>query len=266
MGDLARKSQSATPTTFHQLLQYLDGTGQLFRVYTQNIDCLEAKCGMSFGIPTLISTTSSRCRKSKTSPPSLAAPRCIPLHGRIDTLYCINCSRTFPAYPHIDTLVNGSLPLCGDCVDLEQLRPFTGKRSRGVGRLRPSVVLYNESHRFADVLGEVFLQDLCHINKHAHNGGHLLLVAGTSLEIPGVKQMVRDAAKVLHSQPTSTFRNSSPTSLHNVRSVYLNLDFPTSMQEWKGVFDAWLYGDLQEFSRMVLSRLNCEASARLSAT
>jgi NAD-dependent SIR2 family protein deacetylase len=260
MGELAQKSQSAAPTAFHQFLRYLDGTGQLFRVYTQNIDCLEGKCGISFGIPTTTSTTSSRSKRHRTSlsPFPHEVPRCIPLHGRIDTLYCLNCSRSFPTYPHIDTLVNGSLPICGDCVDLEQLRPFTGKRSRGIGRLRPSIVLYNEPHRFADVLGEIFSQDLSHINDHAHRGGYILLVVGTSLEISGVKQMVRDTAKVLHAQPLSMFCRTPQAEFSAIRSVYMNLDFPSSSQEWNGVFDAWLRGDLQAFSRLMLSRFHGE--------
>ena len=48
---LAVLSEDASPTPFHQLLRLLDERGKLLRVYTQNIDALEAKAGLSFGVP-----------------------------------------------------------------------------------------------------------------------------------------------------------------------------------------------------------------------
>ena len=44
-------SSSAAPTTFHRLLRRLDERGKLLRVYTQNIDALESKAGLTFGVP-----------------------------------------------------------------------------------------------------------------------------------------------------------------------------------------------------------------------
>ncbi|KAF6740969.1 hypothetical protein DFP72DRAFT_1123176 [Ephemerocybe angulata] len=51
MAQLSDMSQNAEPTAFHQLLRALDDRGRLLRVYTQNIDAIEQKCGLSFGVP-----------------------------------------------------------------------------------------------------------------------------------------------------------------------------------------------------------------------
>src|ERR1700684_4251627 len=48
---LSELSQAAEPTAFHQVLRALDDRGKLLRVYTQNIDAIEKKSGMSFGVP-----------------------------------------------------------------------------------------------------------------------------------------------------------------------------------------------------------------------
>ncbi|KAF5328451.1 hypothetical protein D9611_015135 [Ephemerocybe angulata] len=49
MARLSDMSQNAEPTAFHQLLRALDDRGRLLRVYTQNIDAIEQKCGSARG-------------------------------------------------------------------------------------------------------------------------------------------------------------------------------------------------------------------------
>ena len=51
IGRLAQLSEAAEPTAFHQFLRVLDIRRRLLRVYTQNIDALEEKSGLTFGIP-----------------------------------------------------------------------------------------------------------------------------------------------------------------------------------------------------------------------
>ena len=48
---LSDLTQSAAPTTFHKMLRSLDERHKLLRVYTQNIDALEMKSGLTFGVP-----------------------------------------------------------------------------------------------------------------------------------------------------------------------------------------------------------------------
>ncbi|MCO5590254.1 hypothetical protein L7F22_044223 [Adiantum nelumboides] len=50
VSELKAMADAATPTSFHHLLKRLDMEGRLMRVYTQNIDGLEEKAGLSFGL------------------------------------------------------------------------------------------------------------------------------------------------------------------------------------------------------------------------
>ncbi|KAJ8468955.1 hypothetical protein ONZ45_g17051 [Pleurotus djamor] len=49
------------------------------------------------------------------------------------------------------------------------------------------------------------------------------------------------------------------------RSIYLNLDFPVPTREWDGVFDAWVQGDAQTFTEMLLAEIKREAEIKEQA-
>lgn len=84
---------------------------------------------------------------------------------------------------------------------MEQTRQLIGKRARGVGKLRPSVVLYNELHKDGEGVGEAVRKDLVGVSKgKGRSGADLLLVVGTSLRVPGTKRIVREFAKAVHSR------------------------------------------------------------------
>jgi hypothetical protein len=149
---------------------------------------------------------------------------------------------------------------------MEETRQLVGKRARGVGKLRPSVVLYNEAHKDGEGVGEVVRKDLVGSSKgKGRSGADLLLVVGTSLRVPGTKRIVREFAKAVRSRgsskegpifglltPTPSPRRS-PTSDDEppMKTIYLNLDFPVPTREWEGVFDVWLQGDVQQFAEML---------------
>ncbi|EED81652.1 predicted protein [Postia placenta Mad-698-R] len=68
MAQLYELSEVAVPTAFHKLLRALDDRGRLLRVYTQNIDALEQKSGLTFGVPeTMSSTSASTSKPQETS-------------------------------------------------------------------------------------------------------------------------------------------------------------------------------------------------------
>ena len=376
---LSSLSTQGQPTAFHQLLRTLDDRGQLLRVYTQNIDALEMKAGLSFGVPEFdekdlrvklkgkakvkakdsgsgayssrlggrkrtrlgevaatqlppqpppYGTCNSEVSPSMglSTPPRRATspspvttvpesrlnviPRCIPLHGTLLTLHCQHCTQSFPLdpqAPHAITSISpppspgphkdeapspslhsllaiGTPPPCPSCTSLEQTRALVGKRLRGVGKLRPSVVLYGEEHREGEGVGEAVRRDLCGITDtkvtsttsekvdasntptksrvRAGKGPDLLLVVGTSLRVPGTKRIVREFSKAVRpsSSPTSS-RLPTPTpsppasnsSPDQIRTVYLNLEFPLPAREWEGVFDVWVNGDAQDFAKAVAS-------------
>ncbi|SPO41085.1 uncharacterized protein PSFLO_06567 [Pseudozyma flocculosa] len=119
IAELKGLADQAQPTIFHRFLKRLDEEGRLQRVYTQNIDGLEQKAGLTFGLGETGDSTSTfralgkRKRqgggaagaggwsRSKSDSALLASkreegepmfPRTIPLHGTLQTLTCALCS------------------------------------------------------------------------------------------------------------------------------------------------------------------------------
>ncbi|KAI0084148.1 DHS-like NAD/FAD-binding domain-containing protein [Irpex rosettiformis] len=291
---LAELAQTAQPTAFHHMLRALDDKGRLLRVYTQNIDALEQKAGLTFGVPEL-DVRRSKPRSSKgvsdseiavpgssantadrlPTPPA-ETPRCIPLHGTLQSMHCQICLHSFPLEQHIGSLSSGTFPICPDCSQTDETRQAVGKRSRGVGKLRPSVVLYNEMHKDGEEVGGVVARDLVGSSKgKGRAGADLLIVVGTSLRVPGTKRMVREFSKALHSRNSTTTSSQGESSTsgaslgaeddHPVKTIYLNLDFPVPTREWEGVFDVWLRGDAQYFARLVQEEMAKEEQAREAA-
>ncbi|KAG6820937.1 hypothetical protein H0H93_009173 [Arthromyces matolae] len=285
-------SQAAEPTSFHNVLRALDDRGKLLRVYTQNIDALEEKCGLSFGVPQFEdkrckgrskATTSAADCVIKEPPPSDASklpcppgdsPRCIPLHGTLQSMHCQTCNCSYALEHYLDSLTLGQPPQCPECTTMEETRQLIGKRPRGIGKLRPSVVLYNEAHKNGEGVGEVVQKDLIGSSKgKGRSGADLLLVVGTSLRVAGTKRMVREFAKAVRSRGVgSSHRSVSPGSSPRpspttdeepaMKAIYLNLDFPVPVREWEGVFDAWIQGDAQIFADMLQEEIEREARAR----
>ncbi|KAI6094830.1 DHS-like NAD/FAD-binding domain-containing protein [Pisolithus croceorrhizus] len=294
IAQLSELSQRARSTPFHELLQWLDERGSLLRVYTQNIDAIEHKSGLSFGIPeaedkryrprcSMMTSVAGAHQLDATPPstpmfmshqpltlhpksrrrsPTLKVPRCIPLHGTIQTLYCQRCMHTCPLECYIDSLTLGTLPYCPECTQSESARQLAGKRTRGIGKLRPSVVLYNESHKDGEAVGEVVMKDLLGRGK-SRSGADVLLVVGTSLQVPGTRRIVRQFSKAVrshhsHARGTLPFPvnlDSSMVELQPIKSIFLNLHFPVPSREWEGVFDAWVQGDVQTFAQMMMDRM-----------
>lgn len=290
-------SQAAEPTSFHNVLRGLDDRGKLLRVYTQNIDAIEEKCGLSFGVPefedkrgksrpkTCNAATEPICLikeasladASKLPYPSGEPPRCIPLHGTLKTLHCQICNHSYALEDHLPSLTAGLPPQCPDCTSMEETRQLIGKRARGIGKLRPSVVLYNEAHKDGEGVGGVVQKDLIGASKgKGRSGADLVLVVGTSLRVPGTKRMVREFAKAVRSRGAPASNNASgsssptPTSRRSpsaddeptLKALYLNFDFPVPTREWEGVFDAWIQGDAQVFARLLQEEIDKEVKAK----
>ncbi|KIM40471.1 hypothetical protein M413DRAFT_162127 [Hebeloma cylindrosporum] len=280
IAQLSELSQAAQPTAFHHLLRALDDRGKLLRVYTQNIDAIEQKSGLSFGVPAFEGTKRVKSKTIKEQPiastsrlptPPPETPRCIPLHGTLQSMHCQTCNHSFPLLPHHSALRSGQPPPCPECTSVSAVRALVGKRPRGIGKLRPSVVLYNEAHNDGEGVGEVVRKDLIGA-KGKTSGADLLLVVGTSLRVPGTKRMVREFAKAVRvrggasspSTPGSSSPRRSPAADEEPlpKAVYLNLDFPVPTREWEGVFDAWVQGDAQEFAAVLRAEIEKEARAK----
>ncbi|KAM6504399.1 DHS-like NAD/FAD-binding domain containing protein [Amanita muscaria] len=247
IAQLSELSKAAEPTTFHRLLRTLDDSGKLLRVYTQNIDSIERKCGLSFGIPAFKDRYKGKYRLNSKLSSAQILPRCVPLHGTLELVHCQLCNHSFPLEDHLSSLTQGLPPQCPECTMSDQCRELAGKRPRGVGRLRPSVVLYNEVHRDGEDVGEIIREDSTGSSTgKGRSGADLLLVVGTSLRVLGTKRMVREFAKAVHGRRPSSC--PSPADPSAIKTVYLNLEFPVPARDWNGVFDVWLRGDAQEFA------------------
>ncbi|KAJ7746364.1 DHS-like NAD/FAD-binding domain-containing protein [Mycena metata] len=296
---LSELSTAAEPTPFHHLLRALDNRGKLLRVYSQNIDGIEEKAGLSFGVPPFQEKRAKpRTPKASKSPnavrtgpepvatenvastsrlptPPPETPRCIPLHGTLQTVHCQICNHSFALVDHIVSLELGTPPACPECTAMEETRQLVGKRARGVGRLRPSVVLYNEAHKDGEGVGEAVRRDLLGVSKgKGRSGADLLLVVGTSLRVQGTKRMVREFAKAVRARGKDGAGSNRPspspptgsTEEEPIKTVYLNLDFPVPTREWEGVFDAWLQGDAQVFAGILQAEIDKETRAKEAAS
>jgi len=164
MANLAKTAAQAQPTLFHKLLRALSCKGILGRVYTQNIDDLELKSGLT--------TTGGE-------------PSCVQLHGSVMKVQCMMCSFTENVYHHFSTLHSGELPACPGCEARIQRRKLEGKRITSQrGLLRPAIILYGETHPTGDHIAAMQSLD----KSRADN----LLVVGTSLKTFGSVGLIKE--------------------------------------------------------------------------
>lgn len=224
MAKLTSDSLNAAPTPFHQWLGQLQGEGRLLRVYTQNIDGLEMKAGLH---------TYPNLQSDLIPNPSV---HCISLHGSLLRLRCQSCNNTFLTETYLHILCHGSLPHCDSCHRASENRMLHGKRKLPLARIRPDIVLYGDTfHPAADYITGVAKQDMKTID--------LLLVVGTSLRIPGTRDIVRNFSRQLRAQD-SKGRSS-------IRSVFINMEKVSDGGRAEKYFDAWVEGDCQQFASMV---------------
>jgi NAD-dependent SIR2 family protein deacetylase len=141
---------------------------------------------------------------------------------------------------YINSLSRGSLPTCPICQSTRESRMLSDLRDRKiVSYLRPDIVLYGEDHRGADDITDILKQDVRAMD--------LLLVAGTSIRVDGVKNMVQTCIQSLG-------RRFGKKKAPFISSIYVNLDMTTSQQS-SYPFDTWLKGDCQLFATMVLEAM-----------
>ncbi|KAK9447433.1 DHS-like NAD/FAD-binding domain-containing protein, partial [Limtongia smithiae] len=232
VSDLHARSVAAkeVSTPFHRMLSRLAVEKKLLRLYTQNVDCIEVGLeGLQTEVPL---------------PLRAPWPRTIQLHGGLQTMVCAKCGWLGPFDPSIfsgqdpasdtdgasspapsSTPPRGTSPECGECLEFDAVRKVVGKRTQGIGRLRPRIVLYNEFNPDADAIGAVSASDL-------KSRPDALFVVGTSLKIPGVKRIVREMAHAVH--------------LAGGTVVWVNdVDEPPAGKMFEGCFDLLLMGDCQ---------------------
>lgn len=186
MCSLYESSQQADPTIFHRLFSLLSENKRLLRLYTQNIDHLDAS------LPYL-----------STTMPLHGYPKTVQLHGSVAYMVCTRCNTTCTFDPK--KFASDTLSPCPQCEESNSVRQAVGKRLLGVGTLRPRVVLYNEFNPDSEAIGTITAQDLT-------SRPDALLVVGTTLKVPGVKRIVKEMIAAV--------------SLQGGKSVWISRDPP----------------------------------------
>lgn len=223
---LSQLVSDAKPTIFHEMLATLASEGRLMRLYTQNVD------GIDTSLPPLI----TKVPLENKGP----WPQTIQLHGSLEKMVCTKCNKLSPFEA---TLFSGPVPpLCTQCVENDQIRTdVAGKRSHGIGRLRPRMVLYNESNPDDEAIGAVVKADLL-------KRPDAVIVVGTSMEIPGVKRMVREMCGIVRDRRDGV-------------AIWINRGPPPIGKEFEDCWDLVVAGDCDKVAqRANMRRWNDEGN------
>ena len=121
-------------------------------------------------------------------------------------------------------------PLCSVCVETDKVRTdHAGKRSHGIGKLRPRIVLYNEHNPDEEAIGAVVGSDL-------RSRPDAVIVVGTSMKIPGVRRIVREMCGVVRGRKDGL-------------AVWINQEAPPVGKEFEDCWDLIVKGACDEVAR-----------------
>ncbi|KAK7417936.1 hypothetical protein QQX98_004238 [Neonectria punicea] len=215
--EMAQMTQTAKPTPFHHLLASLAQEGRLLRLYSQNIDCID--------------TSMKPLATNVPLNPKGPWPATIQLHGGLEKMVCTKCNQLEPFNGEV--FDGPEAPLCRTCeVDDEVRTAHAGKRSHGIGRLRPRFVLYNEYNPDEEAIGNVSSADL-------KTRPDAVLVVGTTLKVPGTRRLVKEMCQVTRGRK-------------NGLTVWINVDSEPKGADFKDCWD-------------IVVRSKCDNVARLAA-
>ncbi|KAJ9060969.1 NAD-dependent deacetylase hst3, variant 2 [Entomophthora muscae] len=202
MGEFKDMIGNCKYTKTHSFIKRIHDSDKLLRCYTQNIDDLEVGLTLKTNLE-----------------PNPQHAQVVQLHGSMSRVVCTRAPMQH-SYDFSSEFVagfkNGEAPDCPACIDIQQQRASSGKRTNSSGTLRPDIVLYNEPHPMGEVIGKLQCHDL-------RKRPDFLLIMGTSLKIPGCKKLVKEAAKIVHN-----FKHG--------KVVFVNLS-DVGSSEWDGVID-----------------------------
>jgi NAD-dependent histone deacetylase SIR2 len=211
---LSVEAAKCQPTKFHEMLASLGQENRLKRLYTQNIDGLETSMKpLETEIPLSV--------KGRW-------PVTIQLHGSITKMVCQKCRHLKNLDP--EQFCEADPPDCDECADNDQARKGAGQRSHGVGRMRPRIVLYNEHNPDEEAITSVMNADI-------KSRPRVLVVAGTSLKIPGVRRLVKSLCTVIRSRKDGV-------------TMFINNE-PPAGKEFDNCFDLIVQGSTDEVADLV---------------
>ncbi|OAA48614.1 Sir2 family histone deacetylase Hst4 [Metarhizium rileyi] len=222
--EMSEMSRNAQPTPFHHLLASLAQEGRLLRLYSQNIDCIE--------------TSMKPLQTQIPLEPKAPWPTTIQLHGSLDKMVCTKCADIQPFKGY---LFDGpEAPLCESCKNLDEVRTaYAGKRSHGIGRLRPRFVLYNEFNPDEDAIGNIMRADL-------RARPDAVLVVGTTLKVPGTRRLVKQLCQIARGRKDGL-------------TAWINIDSEPKIPDFKDCWDLIVKSKCDNIARLVaLPPWDCE--------
>ncbi|WPG99809.1 Hypothetical protein R9X50_00262800 [Acrodontium crateriforme] len=212
---MSRLTKDAKPTAFHHMLATIANEGRLMRLYSQNVD----------GIDTALEPlkTSIPLRKDDDG----KWPRTVQLHGGLDKMVCSKCNALSDFEPD---LFDGPVPpACPTCVEINDIRTnHQGRRSHGIGCLRPRMVLYNEHNPDDEAIGTVTRDDL-------RKKPDAVIVVGTTLKVPGVRRIVREMCGIVRDRRGGV-------------SLWINNDLPPVAKDLEECFDIVVQANCDEIA------------------
>lgn len=207
------------------------------RCYTQNIDGLEKREGLSMDL-TYGKGTKKRFMKKIWDAPRPTESRnsdadggceVVPLHGDLEVLRCTLCHETCPWTDEAtEDFLSGFAPECTECAIKSCDRQERGKRGVAVGSLRPNIVLYGEDHPSNQLLAPIIPFDLS-------SGPEILIIMGTSLKVHGLQRIVREFAKKIHDRKDG-----------KGRVIFVNRTKPAE-SVWENVIDSYVAMDCDDW-------------------
>ncbi len=204
----------------HRFLRRLHSRGQLIRCYTQNIDGLEAREGLSTELTeetvTAVEGSDERCMV-------------VQLHGDVGSVRCTICPYESKwSKQGLAAAREGQVVECPQCAQASQDRVRRGKRPSKAGVLRPGILLYGEEHRQPSLLKRSVEDD-------RRRKPTMLLVMATSLQVPGCQQMVKDFAQAVHgNRGMVVFVNNRPPNW-SVWENHIDRHISIDVDEWADV-------------------------------
>lgn len=121
-------------------------------------------------------------------------------------------------------------------------------RALKVGKLRPAIVLYDETHPLGDDIGSIQSADIA-------RKPDMLIIMGTSLKVHGFKKLVKDFARTVHeSAPPISASVGSPLKKNAKgfagKVIFVNKTAPGS--EWNDVIDYHVAGETDRWVEKVI--------------
>lgn len=218
---MSRLTKDAKPTAFHHMLATIAQEDRLLRLYSQNVDGIDTSLGPL--------KTSVPLRKDGDN----KWPRTVQLHGGLDYMVCSKCHELSDLDP---SLFDGPVPpLCSRCEEINDIRTnHEGKRSHGIGRLRPRMVLYNEHNPDDEAIGAVTKDDL-------RKRPDAVIVVGTTLKVPGVRRIVREMCATVRDRRGGV-------------AIWINNDPPPIAKDLEDCWDIIIQGPCDEVARHAAMR------------